>query len=405
MGMEQTWRWYGPEDPVKLRDIRQAGATGIVTALHDIKVGEIWPEEKIEERRQTVEWDEEKKAPTGLKWSVVESVPVHESIKLGLPEREKLIENYKESVRNLGRCGIKVLCYNFMPILDWTRTDLEYELDDGSLALRFDAAKFAAFELFLLKRPGAEAQYSQEEIDEAKDVFERMGDEEKDTLIKNIIAGLPGGQEGYTLEQFQERLDLYKNVDDKMLRDNLAYFISQIAPVAEEAGVKLAVHPDDPPKPILGLPRVVSTEQDLRELTSVYDSIHNGITLCTGSLGVRSDNDLVGLVKKLGSKINFAHLRSTQRDDEGNFFEAAHLQGDVDMYRVMRELLREQRKRESFGRNDWQIPMRADHGHTILDDLHKKTNPGYSAIGLLRGQSELRGLEMGIERSEAFYRT
>ncbi len=405
MGMEQTWRWYGPEDPVKLRDIRQAGATGIVTALHNIKVGEVWPEEKIEERRQTVEWDDERKAPTGLKWSVVESVPVHESIKLGLPERDIFIENYKESVRNLGRCGIKVLCYNFMPILDWTRTDLEYELDDGSLALRFDAAKFAAFELFLLKRPGAEAQYTQDEIEEAKDVFERMGDEEKNTLIKNIIAGLPGGQEGYTLEQFQERLDLYKNVDDKMLRNNLAYFISQIAPVAEEAGVKLAVHPDDPPKPILGLPRVVSTQQDLRELTSVYDSIHNGITLCTGSLGVRADNDLVGIVKKLGSKINFAHLRSTQRDDEGNFFEAAHLQGDVDMYRVMRELLREQRKRQSFGRNDWQIPMRADHGHTILDDLHKKTNPGYSAIGLLRGQSELRGLEMGIERSEAFYRT
>ncbi|MFW6222683.1 MAG: mannonate dehydratase, partial [Bacteroidota bacterium] len=391
MGMEQTWRWYGPEDPVKLRDIRQAGATGIVTALHNIKVGEVWPEEKIEERRQTVEWDDERKAPTGLKWSVVESVPVHESIKLGLPERDIFIENYKESVRNLGRCGIKVLCYNFMPILDWTRTDLEYELDDGSLALRFDAAKFAAFELFLLKRPGAEAQYTQDEIEEAKDVFERMGDEEKNTLIKNIIAGLPGGQEGYTLEQFQERLDLYKNVDDKMLRNNLAYFISQIAPVAEEAGVKLAVHPDDPPKPILGLPRVVSTQQDLRELTSVYDSIHNGITLCTGSLGVRADNDLVGIVKKLGSKINFAHLRSTQRDDEGNFFEAAHLQGDVDMYRVMRELLREQRKRQSFGRNDWQIPMRADHGHTILDDLHKKTNPGYSAIGLLRGQSELRG--------------
>ncbi len=405
MGMEQTWRWYGPEDPVTLTDIRQAGATGIVTSLHQIPIGDVWPVEEIAKRKKYIEWDEDRNRPRGLRWSVVESIPVHESIKLGLPEREKYIEKYKISVRNLGVCGIPFLCYNFMPILDWTRTHLDFELGDGSRALRFDAVTFAAFELYILKRPGAEELYDEEQKKKAGKVFEKMTESEKEKLVNNIIAGLPGGQEGYTLEKFQEKLNLYKDIDAEQLKKNLAYFISQIAPVAEESNVRLAIHPDDPPRPILGLPRVVSTEDDVRFLTSVYDSPFNGWTFCTGSFGVKKENDLVGMVKRLGSKINFAHLRSTQRESDGSFFEAAHLQGDVDMYRVMRELLREQRKRRSMERADWQIPMRADHGHTILDDLDKKDiNPGYSALGLLRGQAELRGMEMGIEKSEAFYK-
>lgn len=405
MGMEQTWRWYGPDDPVTLTDIRQAGATGIVSALHHIPIGEVWSVEEIAIRKKCIEWDSDSNKPRGLRWSVVESIPVHESIKLGLPEREKYIERYKTSIENLGTCGIETLCYNFMPILDWTRTHLNFELGDGSQALRFDAPTFAAFELFILKRPGAEDLYDDDQKQKAREVFDKMTEAEKEKLINNVIAGLPGGQEGYTLEQFQAKLDLYKEIDAAQLRENLAYFIAHIAPVAEQNNVRLAIHPDDPPRPILGLPRVVSTEDDVRFLTSVYDSPCNGWTLCTGSFGVRKDNDLVGMVKRLGSKINFTHLRSTQRESDGSFFEAAHLQGDVDMYRVMRELLREQRKRRSMERTDWQIPMRADHGHTILDDLDKKDiNPGYSALGLLRGQAELRGMEMGIEKSEAFYK-
>lgn len=406
MGMEQTWRWYGPDDPVTLKDIRQAGATGIVTALHEIPSGDVWPLEKVQERQQLIEWENEGgvNKKSGLRWSVVESIPVHESIKLGSEDRDKYIENYKESIRNIGRCGIPTVCYNFMPVLDWTRTDLDFELEDGSQALRFDADAFAAFELFILERPGAKEVYDKEQIERAKEYYNRLSEEQANKLTSNIIAGLPGAQEGYTLKEFQEKLDTYKHVDDQKLRDNLAYFLEQIVPVAIEYGVKLAVHPDDPPYSLFGLPRVVSTEKDLKELCSVHDSIHNGFTLCTGSLGVRADNDLVRMVEKLGNKLNFAHLRSTQREYNGSFFEAAHLQGDVDMYRVIRAILKEQRIRKALGRNDDIIPMRADHGHTILDDLHKKTNPGYSAIGLLRGMAELRGLEMGIEKSEALYR-
>jgi mannonate dehydratase len=405
-GMEQTWRWYGPNDPVSLQDIRQAGATGIVTALHEIPIGDVWPVEEITKRKRLIEWNDQINPPkrSGLVWSVVESVPVHEDIKMGKPTRDKWIENYKQSITNLGKCGIKTLCYNFMPVLDWTRTDLDFELEDGSRALRFDAFKFIAFELFILKRPGAEKEYSIEEINEARQVFEKMTQEEKNLLQKNIIAGLPGGQEGYSLKQFQQKLDEYKNISQEQFRENLKYFLLKIIPVAEEAGVKMAIHPDDPPKSLFGLPRIVSCEDDLRYLLSIYDSIYNGYTLCTGSYGVRPDNDLVGFVKRFGSKLNFAHLRSTQREETGSFFEAAHLQGDVDMFRVMREILREQKKRRAMGRTDYIIPMRADHGHTILDDLNKKTNPGYSAIGLLRGMAELRGLEMGIIKSEAFFK-
>lgn len=406
-GMEQTWRWYGPDDPVTLSDIRQAGATGIVTALHDIPIGNAWSAADIRARRRLIEFDDSVSPPRrrGLVWSVVESVPVHEDIKMGLPSRDRYIENYRQTLRNLGEAGVPCLCYNFMPVLDWTRTDLAFELEDGSKALRFDADEFAAFDLFMLRRPGAEKSYSAAQVAAARERFAAMAPDQRALLQHNIIAGLPGGQEGYTLAQFQDRLSAYEPVTEAKFRENLAYFLRAIVPVAEEAGVKLAIHPDDPPTPLFGLPRIVSTEADLRWVCSVHDSAYNGFTLCTGSLGVRADNDLVGIVKRLGRKLNFAHLRSTQRSDNGSFFEAAHLQGDVDMFRVIRAILKEQQQRQSLGRSDAIIPMRADHGHTILDDLKKETNPGYSAIGLLRGMAELRGLEMGIIRSEAFYRS
>ena len=406
MSMEQTWRWYGADDPVSLWDIRQAGATGIVTALHHIPIGDIWPVEELRKMKRMIEWDETKSParPTGLKWSVIESIPVHDSIKLGKADRDLYVENYKKSIRNVGEAGIKTVCYNFMPVVDWTRTNLEYELDDGALALAFDTGEFAAFDLFILKRPGAESDYTEKQIGKARKRFDKMTGDERSVLQKNIISGLPGAQEGYTLEEFQAKLDEYKNIDSDRYRENLAWFLREIIPVAGQSGVKMAIHPDDPPKPLFGLPRIVSTEEDLKHIVNIEDSVSNGITLCTGSLAVRPDNDLVGIIERLGAKINFAHLRSTQRDADGSFHEAGHLRGDVDMYNVIVSILKEQKRRQSVYRPDFEIPMRADHGHTILDDLEKKTNPGYSAIGLLRGMAELRGMEMGIEKSGVIYR-
>ncbi len=405
MSLEQTWRWYGPTDPVTLQDIRQAGATGIVTALHEIPNGEVWSEQALKERKRFIEWDDAQTPAKsrGLTWSVIESIPVHEDIKQARPNRDALIESYIESIRNAGKVGIPVLCYNFMPVVDWTRTDLHMELEDGARALCFDMTDFVAFDVFILRRKGAEAEYSDELLKKAQNRFESMNREKRYEIERTILAGLPGAEESYSLEQFQAKLDEYKDIDDKTYRDNLKYFLEKVAPVAEESGVKLAIHPDDPPFSLFGLPRVVSTEQDLEFLLGVYDSIYNGFTLCTGSYGVRADNDLPGMVKRHGAKLNFAHLRSTQRDGLNGFHEAGHLQGDVDMYNVMLAILKEQRKRQAVYRPDHTIPMRADHGHTILDDLNKKTNPGYSAIGLLRGMAELRGLEMGIEKSGAVF--
>lgn len=403
MGMIQTWRWYGPSDPVTLTDIRQAGATGIVTALHEIPIGEIWTVEELEKRKKMIEWDYSKNPPKrrGLEWSVIESIPVHEDIKLGKPGRDLWIENYQQSLKNVGWVGVHNVCYNFMPVVDWTRTNLELELDDGARALAFDIIEFIVFDVYMLKREGSEEQYSENLIEQAREKYESMSDEQRYILQKNIIAGLPGGQEGYTIETFRNKLSEYKDIDSATYRENLSYFLKAVVPVAEEAGVRLSIHPDDPPIPLFGLPRVVSTEEDLAYLLNVHDSNFNGFTMCTGSFGVRPDNDLVGMIERYGSKLNFAHLRSTQRDGGGSFHEAGHLRGDVDMFNVIAAILKEQKKRHSAHRQDEKIPMRADHGHTILDDLKKKTNPGYSAIGLLRGMAELRGLEMGIIKSGA----
>ncbi len=406
MGMEQTWRWYGPTDPVTLADIRQAGATGIVTALHEIPIGEVWDEEILIKRKRLIEWDDSSSSPKprSLVWSVVESIPVHEDIKLGKPSRDGWIEKYKQSIRNVGKIGVPVITYNWMPVVDWTRTNLELELEDGAKALAFDMPEFAAFDLFILKRKEADKDYSQEIIDEAKSKFESMSSEQQYVLQRNIIAGLPGAQEGYSLEDFRQKLKQYDHIGIEKYRANLRYFLEQIIPVAMESNVKLAIHPDDPPISLFGLPRIVSTEADLQYIINIYDSVYNGLCLCTGSLGVRPDNDLSGIIERLGHRINFLHLRSTQRDALGGFHEASHLRGDVDMYGVITTILKEQKRRHAANRRDEQIPMRADHGHMILDDLKKKTNPGYSAIGLLRGMAELRGLEMGIEKSGMVYR-
>jgi len=390
--MTQTWRWYGPNDPVSLLDVRQAGATGIVNALHHIPNGDIWSVEEIQKRKNEIE-------KAGLTWDVVESLPVHEKIKTRTEDFEQIIENYKQSMKNLAACSVYVICYNFMPILDWTRTRLDMPLEDGSLALEYNASELRVFDLHILQREGAQQDYTPQEIEQAKKQFEDLEASDIQRISDNMLKGLPGSEEGYSMEEFKTMLDTYKGIDADQLRSHLVKFLEEIIPLAEQLCIRMCIHPDDPPFSLLGLPRIMSTRSDYQYIFDQVTPLSNGITFCTGSLGVRADNDLPAIFDAFADRVHFLHLRSTKRDAQGNFFEADHLTGDVDMFEIITRVIREQRRRVAENRQDASIPMRPDHGHQMLDDLVKpKINPGYSAIGRLRGLAELRGLEWGINK-------
>lgn len=393
--MEECFRWYGPDDPVPLSHIRQAGATGIVSALHHIYDGSPWPDDQILKHKALIE-------AAGLRWSVVESIPVHNSIKLKSSGSARYIGWYKDTMRALARCGIRTVCYNFMPVVDWTRTELMHPLPTGGYALRFDAIDFAAYDLFVLKRPCVEQSYSAAQIETAQTRFEAMDTAKIDRIERNLIAGLPASERKFDRAGFLEALAEYDGVDAEDLHDNLAHFLREIVPVAEEIGVKLCIHPDDPAFPLYGLPRIVSTADDARRSLAVVDSLGNGLTFCTGSYGTRAENDLPAMVREFGSRIHFAHLRNVQREADGSFHEADHLGGSSDIPAVILALLEEQERRHAAGRDDWQIPVRPDHGHLLADDIGKeRINPGYSLIGRLKGLAEIRGVMQGISAVKA----
>ena len=387
--MEQTMRWYGPRDVVKLADIRQAGCTGVVTALHHIAVGEVWSVEEINIRKKLI-------ADAGMDWTVVESLPVHEDIKKRTGNFKTYINNYKQSLINAAACGLKVITYNFMPVLDWLRTDISYQLATGSKALRFERAAFVAFDIFLLKRPDAEKDYTEQELRKAEAWYQAQDQKSIQKLFRNVLLGLPGSDERFTPEQVLSALKAYEGIDSSQLKNNLFSFLREVVPVAEASNIRMAIHPDDPPFPVLGLPRIMSTENDVNDLMQAVPSAANGLCFCTGSFGARPDNDLLKMIRQFGSRIYFLHLRNTKREADGNFFEADHLYGDTDMYAVVKEVCALMQKRQQS------IPMRPDHGHQMLDDLNKETYPGYSAIGRLKGLAELRGLEFGVARAMQF---
>lgn len=393
MALEHTWRWFGSQDPVTLKEIKQTGATGIVSALHQIPIGDVWSIDEIRNRKRLIEAE-------GFSWSVVESVPVHEVIKKQSGNYKKYIQNYKQTLINLGQCGIDTVCYNFMPVLDWSRTDLNVVIDDGSISTKFEINVFAAFDLHILRRPGAHASYTTQQIEAANKIFKALNESQKEKLIQTILLGFPGSLETYTLKQFSEKILEYQDINEKQVRENLRYFIREITPVAEKAGILLGIHPDDPPMSLLGLPRIVSKADDVQYILDSHPSISNGLTFCTGSFGAGYKNDLVKMAEKFAGRINFVHLRNCTRNAHGDFMEAHHLKGDVDMYGVMKVLVREQQIRFSNNAKNARMPMRPDHGHLTIPDMHKKgIYPGYSLVGRMRGLAELRGLEMGIKAS------
>ena len=389
--MKESFRWYGPQDPVTLQDISQTGATKVVSALHDIPNGEVWNKDAIKTHQQIIR-------NADLEWEVVESVPIHEEIKLRIGSFKIHIENYKKTLENLASCGIHTICYNFMPVLDWTRTHLFYPMKDGSTALYYNSSALTAFDLFILEREGAEIEYNIKQVQKAENYFKALSSDEIEILTKSIIAGLPGAEEGYTLGEFRKQLKQYEFISTEDLRENLILFLEEIIPTAEKLKVKMSIHPDDPPFNLFGIPRVVRTSKDLDVLFKRVPSLYNGLTYCTGSLGVRKDNNLKQIFEKFADRIHFLHLRNIKREGEGNFFEANHLEGDVDMFSIVYAIIKEEQKRKKEVFTDWEIPMRPDHGHQMLDDLNKKTNPGYSVIGRLRGLSEIRGLALGISK-------
>lgn len=390
--MEQTWRWFGPDDVIRLPDIRQTGATGIVTALHQIPYGVIWSVEEIEKRKALIAAD----PSLGLSWRVVESLPVHENIKIGEGDLEPLFANYRQSLRNLAQCGIRTVCYNFMPVLDWTRTELAHPLPGGGTALRFNAHEHAAFDCFMLQRPGAEADHSPEVLARAKTWFDNSSEADRQRLLANIMAGLPGAYDRYDIPGLRRMLDRYRDVDATHLRDNLARFLREVIPVAEEVGIRMCIHPDDPPRPLMGLPRIVSTAEDLAFIVEAVESPANGITLCSGSLGAHPLNDVPAIARRFARHIHFVHLRNVKKEPDGSFMEADHLGGDTDMVALVTALLEEQKRRKEAGDSMWRIPMRPDHGHELLDDVGKPTHPGYPAIGRLKGLAELRGVMTAV---------